>query len=107
MPIGFFFTALAQEAQDHAIGIVLSGTDFDGTQGIKAIKAEGGITFAQDQETAKYYSMPQSASQTECVDFILPPKGMAKTLKELGEISIWPPEKPPSFSRPTTPRSLN
>src|SRR5581483_10422168 len=48
-----FFLALAAHYQNKAIGVVLSGTATDGTAGIQAIKAEGGITFAQD-ETAQF-----------------------------------------------------
>ena len=47
-PIDAFLTSLANERKTQAIGIVLSGTGTDGTEGLKAIKAEGGITFAQD-----------------------------------------------------------
>ncbi len=53
--------SLASERKTQAIGIVLSGTGNDGTEGLKAIKAEGGITFAQDPETAQYPDMPKNA----------------------------------------------
>ena len=58
--IDFFFEALAKDQRDRAIGVVLSGTASDGTLGLEAIKAEGGITFAQD-DSARYDSMPRSA----------------------------------------------
>jgi two-component system CheB/CheR fusion protein len=45
-PIDHFFRSLAQEQECRAIGVVLSGTGTDGTLGLRAIKAEGGITFA-------------------------------------------------------------
>ena len=48
LPIDFFFRSLAAERGSHAIGVVLSGTASDGTEGLRAIKAEDGITFAQD-----------------------------------------------------------
>jgi two-component system CheB/CheR fusion protein len=60
LPIDLFFTSLAEVHQSHAIGVVLSGTAMDGTAGLKAIRI-GGITFAQDGESA-YESMPNSAS---------------------------------------------
>ena len=47
-PIDIFFDSLAQEGRDRAVGIVLSGTGSDGTNGIKAIKERGGIVMAQD-----------------------------------------------------------
>src|SRR5207253_2931153 len=61
MPIDNFFRSLAAEYGNGAIGIVLSGTASDGTLGLKAIKAEGGITFAQDLHSAKFDGMPRSA----------------------------------------------
>ena len=84
LPIDCFLTSLAEDRKGKAIGVILSGTASDGTLGLKAIKAEGGITFAQDQKTAKYDSMPRSAIAAGCVDFILPPEGIAKELARIG-----------------------
>jgi len=84
MPIDGFFTSLAEDRKGKAIGVILSGTASDGTLGLKAIKAEGGIAFAQDEKTAKYDSMPRSAIAAGCVDFILPPQGIAKELARIG-----------------------
>jgi len=50
MPIDDFFRSLAESAGQQAIGVILSGTASDGTEGCRAIKAAGGITFAQDEE---------------------------------------------------------
>jgi two-component system CheB/CheR fusion protein len=72
--------------QSHAIGVVLSGTASDGTLGLKAIKDHGGITFAQDKESAAYESMPHSAVQAGVVDFILPPEKIPEKLLELTKI---------------------
>ncbi|MDO6428981.1 chemotaxis protein CheB [Flavitalea sp. BT771] len=74
LPIDVFFTSLAEVHQSHAIGVVLSGTATDGTLGLKAIKDHGGITFAQEQQSAGYDGMPQSAIDAGVVDFILPPE---------------------------------
>ena len=71
-PIDTFFTSLAKDQSELAVGVILSGTGTDGTAGLKAIKAHGGITFVQD-ETAEYKDMPQSAVQAGVVDYILPP----------------------------------
>ena len=60
-PIDEFSKALAEEQGSAAIGVVLSGTGSDGTYGLKAIKAAGGVTFAQDPETAEWPAMPMSA----------------------------------------------
>jgi len=81
LSINFFMRSLAQERQSGAIGIVLSGTGADGTLGLEDIKAEGGITFAQAPESAKYDGMPRSAIDSGCVDFVLPPKEIAKELQ--------------------------
>ena len=81
LSVNFFMRSLAQERQSRAIGIVLSGTGADGTLGLEDIKAEGGITFAQDPASAKYDGMPRSAIDSGCVDFVLPPKEIAKELQ--------------------------
>ncbi|HEX9457972.1 MAG TPA: chemotaxis protein CheB, partial [Thermoanaerobaculia bacterium] len=75
-PIDSFFRSLATERHDHAIAVILSGTGSDGTLGLQEVKAEGGVTFAQDI-TAEHDGMPKSAIATGSVDFILPPEGMA------------------------------
>ena len=72
--IDLFFTSLAEIHQKHAIGVILSGTGSDGTAGLKAIKAQGGITVVQDENTAAYYGMPQSAITAEVVDFVMAPQ---------------------------------
>ena len=63
LPIDLFFTSLAEVHQSHAIGVVLSGTASDGTMGLKAIKDHGGITFAQDEESAAYDGMPHRSEE--------------------------------------------
>ena len=83
LPIDLFFASLAEVHQDHAIGVVLSGTASDGTQGLKAIKEHGGITFAQDEASAEYEGMPHSAAQAGVVDFILPPEEIPSKLLEV------------------------
>src|SRR5438552_2269219 len=84
MQIDFFFRSLAQDLRNKAIGIILSGTGSDGSLGLKAIKAEGGITFAQDEKTAKHDGMPRSAIASGCVDFVLPPEAIAQELARIG-----------------------
>ena len=61
MPIDAFLQSLAKERGNKAIAVILSGMDGDGTLGVEAIKAEGGITFAQCEGTARYDSMPNKA----------------------------------------------
>ncbi|MDB6021309.1 MAG: two-component hybrid sensor and regulator, partial [Pedosphaera sp.] len=87
MPVDTFFRSLAEDQQNRAIGIVLSGTGSDGTLGMQAIKGEGGITFAQDEKTAKYFGMPGSAINAGCVDIVMAPNAIAR---ELGRIAHHP-----------------
>ena len=87
MSIDHFMRALAEEQGNRAIGVILSGSGSDGTAGLAEIQAHGGVTFAQDDESAKYDSMPRSAVAAGCVDYVLPPKAIAR---ELGRIARHP-----------------
>ncbi len=84
-PINDFLISLASERKTQAIGIVLSGTGNDGTEGLKTIKVEGGITFAQDPETAQYSDMPRNAIVAETAYFVLSPENIAKELFRLAK----------------------
>lgn len=81
--INDLFISLAAEAGDEAIGIVLSGTGSDGTAGLRAIMAAGGVTLAQDPSTAKYSGMPHSAIEAGVADFVLSAEAMGGKLAEL------------------------
>jgi two-component system CheB/CheR fusion protein len=83
MPIDYFFRSLAEYAHSLAIGIVLSGTASDGAAGLREIKASGGITFAQDPNSARYDGMPRSAISTGAVDLVLTPEGIGAELARL------------------------
>ncbi len=83
LPIDHFLCSLADDLGSSAIGVILSGTASDGTQGLRAIKAQGGIAFAQDPESAQHKSMPLSAVTAGCVDFVLPPQRIATELAQL------------------------
>ena len=78
--IDLFLRSLADDRQEQAIGIVLSGTGAHGTLGLRAIRAGGGMTMAQDPGTAEYDGMPRSAIATGQVDYILPPARMPQAL---------------------------
>ncbi|MGH9575129.1 MAG: chemotaxis protein CheB [Candidatus Acidiferrales bacterium] len=80
MSIDHFMRSLAQEQGPRAIGIVLSGFGSDGTLGLAEIRAQGGVTFAQDESTAKYDGMPRSAIAGGHVDYVLRPKEIAREL---------------------------
>jgi len=78
-----FFSSLAKAFGSRCLGIVFSGTGSDGAEGIQAIKNAGGITIAQDEQSAKYASMPKAAIRTGDVDAILTPKEMAENILKI------------------------
>ena len=80
LPIDYFFRSLAEDQQERAICIVLSGTGTDGTLGLKAIKGESGMAMVQQPQSAKYAGMPSSAQGTGLADYVLPPAAMPKQL---------------------------
>lgn len=84
LPIDFFLRSLAKEMSSRAIGIILSGSASDGVLGLRDIKAEGGITFAQD-DTATHSSMPHSAIAAGCVDFVMSPQKIAFELVRIAQ----------------------
>jgi len=100
MPIDFFLKSLAQDQKSLSIGVVLSGSASDGAVGLRAIKAAGGVTFAQLPETAKYDGMPRAAIGAGCVDFVLSPQNISKELVRLAKHPYIDPatyaDKPPA-----------
>ncbi len=102
LPIDLFFTSLAEVHQNEAIGVVLSGTGSDGTKGLKAIKDHGGITLAQDEASAGYDGMPNSAVQAGVVDFVLSPEEMPQKLLEITKIINGEVDAEPSLQDQTT-----
>ena len=83
LPVDYLFRSLAQDQGRSAVGVVLSGTGTDGTLGLKAIKAAGGYTFAQDPSTAKYDGMPRSALASGAADYSLGPRDIAVELTRI------------------------
>lgn len=83
--IDHFFRSLAAECGDRCAGIVLSGSGSDGTAGLRAIKAAGGLALAQDPATAEHSSMPRSAVDAEVIDKILRVEEIATLLKQYAE----------------------
>ncbi len=72
LPFDFLLHSLAEARGARAVGVILSGTGADGSRGLKAIKAKGGLVIAQDPDEAGYDGMPLSAIATGAVDFVLP-----------------------------------
>ncbi len=96
LPVDAFFSSLARVQGGRAIGVILSGNASDGSQGVRAIKEECGITFAQDEESAQHIGMPRSAIATGGIDYVLPPADIARELARLsGHPYVRPqPQKP-------------
>jgi two-component system CheB/CheR fusion protein len=89
MLIDRFLRSLAEDRKNKAIGVILSGTGSDGAEGLRAIRAQGGVTFAEDQGSAKFGGMPQRAVATGCVDFVMPPEAIAQELARMAN-QPWP-----------------
>jgi two-component system CheB/CheR fusion protein len=81
-----FLQSLAPVYQHRAVAIVLSGVGFDGTHGVQTIKAEGGVTFAQD-DSALFQSMARNAYESGYIDFILPPEEIANELATISKLN--------------------
>jgi two-component system CheB/CheR fusion protein len=79
-PVDALFRSLAAEQGGRAVGIVLSGTGTDGTVGVRAIKAQGGMVMAQEPASAEFQGMPSSAIDTNLVDYVLAPADMPAAL---------------------------
>ncbi len=107
LPIDAFLRTLAETQGSRAIGVILSGTGSDGALGAKAIKAGGGIVFAQDPVSAAYDGMVRSAIASECVDFVLPPEGIAQELVRLSRhpyVTAPPADGPANETPPSVPK---
>jgi len=81
--VDLFFSTLAEEMGDHAIGVILSGTGSDGAHGVRAVRAGGGLTIVQDPSSAKYDGMPKNAINTGCVDVVLPAENIGPEIVSL------------------------
>jgi len=77
------FASVAATYGRRAIGVILSGSNRDGADGIAAIKRAGGTTVAQSPKTAEFRIMPQAAIDTGCVDHVVPLDTMGRTLSRL------------------------
>ena len=106
LPIDFLFRSLAQDQHERAIGIVLSGTGSDGTQGVRAIKGEGGLVMAQNPASAEYDGMPRSALATGLVDYELPPAEMPAQLLAYAAHAFGRPARPEAVHTPRTDSAL-
>ena len=87
LPIDLFLTSLARDRRSAAVAVILSGTAADGSAGVRAVKAEGGVTMAQEPATAKHAGMPENAIATGAIDFVLPIGQLAQQLTAISQHS--------------------
>jgi two-component system CheB/CheR fusion protein len=83
LPIDLFFRSLAREQGNRGVAVVLSGMGSDGTAGLKMVKESGGMTFAQDEQSAQHQGMPRSAVDSGVVDVVTNPRKIAEELARL------------------------
>jgi two-component system, chemotaxis family, CheB/CheR fusion protein len=100
LPIDFFFRSLAQDQQERAICIVLSGTGSDGTLGLRAIKEAGGMAMAQTPDATEFDGMPRSAIATGLVDYVLLPAEMPAQLMAYVSHAYGKKSRPAATPRP-------
>jgi two-component system, chemotaxis family, protein-glutamate methylesterase/glutaminase len=81
--IDLLFESVAGMYGSRSIGVVLSGSGKDGSEGLRTIKESGGITIAQKPDTAEFRPMPEAAIETGCVDFVLGLEEIGDKLIEL------------------------
>jgi two-component system, chemotaxis family, CheB/CheR fusion protein len=84
MPVDDLLTSLAQDQGPNAIAVILSGSGSDGALATQTIKGQGGVTFAQDDESARFTGMPRAAIGLGAVDFVLSPQEIGRELVRLG-----------------------
>jgi two-component system CheB/CheR fusion protein len=80
LPIDYFFRSLAQNQQETAVAVVLSGTGTDGTTGLSTIKGEAGMVIVQSVESARFSGMPQAAIDSGLADYVCSPTEMPSQL---------------------------
>ena len=85
MPIDYLFRSLAAIQKSRAIGIVLSGNGSDGAIGLHSVKGAGGVTFAQDERTARHPGMPRTAVVDGNVDHVMRPRDIARELERIAQ----------------------
>jgi two-component system, chemotaxis family, CheB/CheR fusion protein len=101
LPINVLFSSLASARGERAIAVLLSGMGSDGTPGMQAIKAVGGLTLVQDPVTAQFDAMPRSAIDAGCADIIAGPGEMpARLTAYIGQLTDPETEMPPQEPAP-------
>jgi two-component system chemotaxis response regulator CheB len=81
--IDVLFESAAFAWGNTLVGIILTGANADGANGIRAIKKYGGRTIAQDPSGARYPVMPQAAIDTGAIDTILSVQDIGQLLHKI------------------------
>ncbi len=81
--IDLLFESLARSFRQRALAVILTGSGSDGSTGVRATKAAGGLVVVQDETTAEFRGMPSAALGTDCVDLVLPLEDIAPALTRL------------------------
>ncbi|WP_395792078.1 chemotaxis protein CheB [Aquimonas sp.] len=104
LPVNVLFSSLASVQGEQAVAVVLSGMGSDGTLGMQAIKAVGGLTAAQEPASAQFDSMPSSAIAAGCADIVAPPEELpSRILAVLMHAST--PRRSPKAETPASPEA--
>jgi two-component system chemotaxis response regulator CheB len=100
--IDVLFDSAAYVWEEGLIAVILSGANNDGSEGMRTVKALGGLTIAQNPGTAEYPVMPQAAIEAARIETVLEPRGIADLLAELGASQMGSPE----FGKPDAEREI-
>ena len=84
------FRSAARAYGRRVVGIVLSGALYDGSAGLLAVQARGGVTIVQDPSEATVDSMPRSALRLVEADHVLPTAAIGPVLVSLAQESVRP-----------------
>ncbi|GIK42394.1 MAG: putative chemotaxis protein-glutamate methylesterase [Chloroflexota bacterium] len=84
--IDVLFASAADAYGPGLIGVILTGANHDGAQGLRLIKGRGGLTIVQDPSTAESAYMPRAALEATAVDHIL-------SLQDIGRLLLETPQK--------------
>ncbi|MEM6751674.1 MAG: chemotaxis protein CheB [Cyanobacteria bacterium P01_C01_bin.38] len=79
-PIDIFLQSLAEDVGDRSVGVILSGSGSDGSEGLRLLNENGGIAMSQDPGTAEFDGMPMSAITTRLIDRVGSPQDLAEAL---------------------------
>jgi two-component system CheB/CheR fusion protein len=105
--IDHFLRSLATDQQEHAVGIILSGTGNHGALGLIEIKLAGGLVMVQQPKSAEYDQMPRSAIDTGLVDYVLPPEQLPEELVKYANHPYLRAEPSAEAKGGETPETLN